>query len=120
MEHLLSDLRYGVRMLWSKPGFTLLAVITLSLGIGANTTIFSMINSLLLKPIPYPEAERLVQQYQVVLHCEEGHWYGRGLEFPKVFADGETTDECVVETRKAMQGVVAFLIESGISKSTSA
>ncbi len=60
MQNLISDLRYGIRMLWTKPGFTLLAVITLSLGIGANTTIFSMINSLLLKPIPFPEAERLV------------------------------------------------------------
>ena len=61
------------------------------------------------------EAERLVSQYQVVLHCEDRHWYGRGLEFPKVFADGATADECVAETRQAMQGVVAFLIESGKS-----
>lgn len=63
----------------------------------------------------WSEAERLVGQYQVVLHCEDGHWYGRGLEFPKVFADGATADECVAETRQAMQGVVAFLIESGKS-----
>ena len=63
----------------------------------------------------WSEAERLVSQYQVILHCEEGHWYGRGLEFPKVFADGDTADECVAETRQAMQGVVAFLIESGKS-----
>ena len=66
-------------------------------------------------PAAWSEAERLVQQYQVVLHCEDGNWYGRGLEFPKVFADGATADECVAETRKAMQGVVAFLIESGKS-----
>ena len=63
----------------------------------------------------WSESERLVCQYQVVLHCEDDHWYGRGLEFPKVFADGATADECVAETRKAMQGVVAFLIESGKS-----
>ena len=63
----------------------------------------------------WSEAERLVSQYQVILHCEEGHWYGRGLEFPKVFADGDTADECVAGTRQAMQGVVAFLIESGKS-----
>jgi len=66
-------------------------------------------------PIVWAEAERLVSQYQVVLHCEDGRWYGRGLEFPKVFADGATADVCVAETRKAMQGVVAFLIESGKS-----
>ncbi len=66
-------------------------------------------------PAVWSEADRLVRQYQVILHCEDDHWYGRGLEFPKVFADGETADECVTETRKAMQGVVAFLIESGKS-----
>jgi predicted RNase H-like HicB family nuclease len=66
-------------------------------------------------PAVWSEAERLVSQYQVVLHCEADHWYGRGLEFPKVFADGATAEECVAETRKAMQGVVAFLIESGKS-----
>ena len=53
-------------------------------------------------PDVWAEAERLVWQYQVILHCEDDHWYGRGLEFPKVFADGETADECVAETRKAM------------------
>ncbi len=53
------DLRYGARMLFKNPGFTLVAIITLALGIGANTTIFSVINSLLLKPIPFPDAERL-------------------------------------------------------------
>jgi len=66
-------------------------------------------------PSVWSEADRLVRQYQVILHCEDDHWSGRGLEFPKVFADGTTAEECVAETRKAMEGVVAFLIESGKS-----
>jgi len=65
IEAFLQDIRYGARLLARNKGFTTVAVLTLALGIGANTAIFSVVNELLLRPLPFPGAERIVMLWEI-------------------------------------------------------
>ncbi len=75
------DARYGARMLIKKPGFTLIAVITLGLGIGAVTSIFSVVDAVLLRPLPYKEPERIALVRQ---HLPKLGWYYGGVSAPEL------------------------------------
>jgi len=80
-SHAFRDARYAVRQLIKAPGFTVVAILTLGLGVGATTTIFSVVNGVLLRPLPYPQSESLVRVFEIVPQ------YGRFSVAPANFID---------------------------------
>ena len=83
MGTLLQDVRYGLRALHRNAGFAAVAILTLSLGIGANTAIFSVVNGVLLRPLPYPHAEQIYTLWHKALNGQ----YARGAVSPGNFDD---------------------------------
>src|SRR5262245_44294851 len=81
MEKLLADVRHSFRVLIKSPGFTIVAVLALALGIGANTAIFSVIDRVLLAPLPFPDSERIMH---VARQFRNG--YGSSVSVPKYMA----------------------------------
>src|SRR5499433_2596863 len=92
METLLQDIRYGLRMLFKKPTLTIVAVLTLALGVGANTAIFSIVDAVLLRSLPYRDPDRLVR----VFFNEPGVGL-RDVRFSKPELDDLTTRAGVFE-----------------------
>ena len=96
IEGVIEDLRFGLRMLRKSPGFTVVAVATLALGIGANTAIFTVVNAVLLRPLPYRDANRLVTVWSqnrtrgydtdLVSPLDFGDWSARSSAFEKLAA----------------------------------
>ncbi len=94
-ETLVQDLRYGLRMLRKNPGFTVVAVLTLALGIGANTAIFSYVNAWMIKPLPYPQADRLMV---FVSHDKKKGWTRNGLTSTASFLDFQKQNSSFEQT----------------------
>jgi putative ABC transport system permease protein len=90
MEMLWQDVRFGLRMLAKAPGFTILAVITLALGIGANTAIFSIVNAVLLEPLPFHNPGRLVQLWET--EAAPGNYPFAGPDYLDWERDGRTIE----------------------------
>jgi putative ABC transport system permease protein len=97
MEQLIQDLRYGLRMLWKSPGFTLVSVLTLALGVGVNTALFSVVNEVIIRPLPFKDSSQLVMMWTSL----------PSLGFQKIpFSPSDYTD--LVQSQQSFQNMAIF------------
>jgi putative ABC transport system permease protein len=104
LESFVMDVRYGLRMLRKSPGFTAVAVLTLALGIGASTAVFSLVDAVLLKPLPFPHAEEIASPWKLIpsdlnLGFDRGQW-------------GRVDFQFVSQQSKTFEDLGAFLSDS--------
>src|SRR5688572_14890589 len=104
METLIKDIKYGIRGLLKRPGFTAIALITLALGIGANTAIFSVVNAVLLRPLQFKDPEQLV----IVWEDASFAGFPRNTPAPANFIDWKTQNQSF--TDMAASAEVSFNI----------
>ncbi|HYL93353.1 MAG TPA: ABC transporter permease, partial [Alphaproteobacteria bacterium] len=121
MESLLQDVRYALRTLRKSPGFAIAAVLTLALGMGANTVMFSVLNAVLLRPLPYPHADRLVQIWETDTRLGDNRgpvspynfvdWQGQAKSFARMAAYNYTS--VVLAGQKAPVRLSASFVTAG-------
>jgi putative ABC transport system permease protein len=107
LAQMLTDMRYGTRQLLRAPGFTIVAVLTLAVGIGATSAIFSVVNGVMLRPLPYPEPERIVRVMEVVPN------YGRFAVAPANFLDWRGRNQVFERIAAYMTGNDTFIGSEG-------
>ncbi|HVO80976.1 MAG TPA: ABC transporter permease, partial [Terriglobales bacterium] len=104
MDTLLQDVRYGLRMLWKSPSFTLIVILTLALGIGANTAIFSVVNTVLLRPLPFADPDRVV----LLFESNPGKGFDRFSASPPNFLDWREQNHVFSGMAAYVRGPVAL------------
>src|SRR4029434_5573997 len=105
---MLDDLRYAVRQLVKNPSFAVIAVFALALGIGANTAIFSVVNAVLLRPLPYPDADKLI------IVSERSHTFERGSVGYMNWLDWHAGQKSFSELALVRREAINFSLGSGV------